>query len=63
MLAVGKIETGLTDRDIVNVLGWKAPATLRKRKNDPNTLRLGEVIILKEMFNWDDEEIDKLMTL
>lgn len=62
LLAHGKAETGLTDAQVAEVIGM-SESTLWRKKQNPDSFSFREMKLMKIMFSWEMDDIEKLMTL
>ena len=61
MVADSKVIRGITNEDIVKALGITLPTLFHRMKN-PDSMRVGELRKLIELFGWSDESVMHLLT-
>lgn len=59
---VGKARAGMKDRDIADALGIKSLMTWRKRRNQPETIPLGDYAKLSVLLQWTEDETNSFVT-
>lgn len=60
-VAASKVIRGITNEDIVKALGITLPTLFHRMKN-PDSMRVGELRKLIELFGWSDESVMHFLT-
>lgn len=60
-VAASEVIRGITNEDIVKALGITLPTLFHRMKN-PDSMRVGELRKLIELFGWSDESVMHFLT-
>lgn len=53
---IGKARADLTNLEIASIVGLKTQATLKKRRDNPMDLTLGELFNMGAAFRWTEDD-------